>query len=297
MLLTKFSIHPLFFFVMLIAFLYGFIYEISLLFAIVLIHESGHAAMAYSFGWRIKRIQLLPFGGVAEVEEHGNKPYQEEALVVLAGPLMNAIMIGVSWLLLKLNVWELAFVIQFIEYNLIILVFNLLPIWPLDGGKLVQLALSLMFPYKRAIRYSLISSTFFLVLYLGVVSAFFYTYFYLWSVAVFLIVSLYLEARQSPYQYMRFLMSRYELDNDKLSLKHRPKKGKLRKPLYNIHTRVISPEETVKQILDGLYRQKVHYFCVLNRNGSLLYMFEEGELLHYYFERKWIHRAVGDIIG
>lgn len=297
--MTKFTVHPLFFFVILMAFLHGFIYDVLLLFSIVLIHEIGHAAVAYFLGWRIKKIELLPFGGVAEVDEHGNKPLAEELLVVLAGPLMNVIMLCISWLLINLNIWNVGFGLQFMEYNLIILIFNLLPIWPLDGGKLVHLAFCLYLPYKRAIKYSLMSSVLFLLLYLCMVALHYSMYFYLWTVAVFLVVSLFLEGRQSPYQYIRFLMARYSTSPNpkELQMTSRLKYNKWKiNRNRDIKTIILYPQDTIKEALGQLYRQKSHYFCLVDQQGRLMHMFREEELLHYYFERKWISRAVGDII-
>ena len=45
--------------------------------------------MASYYSWRIPRIMLLPFGGMAEVDEHGNRPLKEEAFVILAGPIQH----------------------------------------------------------------------------------------------------------------------------------------------------------------------------------------------------------------
>ncbi|GAA0355062.1 M50 family metallopeptidase [Bacillus horti] len=295
--MIKLSIHPLFFFVILLAFLHGFIYDVLLLFAIVLVHECGHAGVAYTYGWRIKKIELLPFGGVAVVEEHGNKPFKEELLVLLAGPLMNMMMIGIACLFWTLKLWSTEFCLLFIEYNLIILLFNLLPIWPLDGGKLVQLLLSLFFPYKRAIQVSLFVSSIALIGYILMTALLFPVYFYLWSVAVFLLISLFLEFRQSPYQYLRFLLSRYHrkgenqktrnADSSISGLSHQRKAQPL----------IIRSQDTVKESVERLFKHKKHYFYVTNQRGMLIHMLDEDELLQYYFERKWIHRAVGDVLG
>ena len=71
-------------------------FELTMFLMIVLIHELGHAFAASFYSWRIKRISLLPFGGVAEMDEHGNRPLKEEAIVTLAGPLQHVWMIGVA---------------------------------------------------------------------------------------------------------------------------------------------------------------------------------------------------------
>ena len=83
--LTKISVHPLFWVIIVIGIFTARFKELLLLFCIVLIHELGHAFAAAHYNWRIKRIQLLPFGGVAELEEHGNKSLKEELVVVIAG--------------------------------------------------------------------------------------------------------------------------------------------------------------------------------------------------------------------
>ena len=75
--------------------------ELSIFLFIVFIHELGHALAASFFSWRIKRISLLPFGGVAEMDEHGNRPLKEEAIVTLAGPLQHVWMMGLAFISLS----------------------------------------------------------------------------------------------------------------------------------------------------------------------------------------------------
>ena len=87
--MIKLSIHPTTYLLILFAVLNGFIYELSLLFLIVLIHELGHVCVALSFGWRVRQVRLLPFGGAAEMDEYGNAPPREELWVIVAGPFMN----------------------------------------------------------------------------------------------------------------------------------------------------------------------------------------------------------------
>lgn len=90
-----------------------------------------------------KKITLLPFGGVAEMEEHGNRPLKEEAIVVLAGPVQHVWMVALAYFLFSFslipeNLYQLIY-----SYNLMIFLFNLFPVWPLDGGKLIFMLLSL----------------------------------------------------------------------------------------------------------------------------------------------------------
>ena len=82
-----------------------------------------------------QKIQLLPFGGVAELEEHGNKSLKEELVVVIAGPIQHIWMMAIGYMLFEAGWLHAELYYFFMWNNIIILAFNLLPIWPLDGGK------------------------------------------------------------------------------------------------------------------------------------------------------------------
>lgn len=280
------SIHPLFFVVIILAFIHGFLYEVVVLFTIVIIHELGHACTALSFGWRLKKIELLPFGGVAEVDEHGNRSIKEEALVIVAGPLMNVIMIIVGFLFLQAGVISSSFAYLFIEYNVIILLFNLLPIWPLDGGKLLQLVCSLVLPYKKAIERSLFISGACFLLYVIVLVLFFPVYFSLWGIAIFLLISQWMEWKQSHYQFMRFLIERHKLQQKRNQF--------FSEEIRDVHSVTVLNEVSLKQLPENMYRHKKHYFCLVNRKGELLNIVSEEEMLNQFFESKASYQAVGD---
>ncbi|MGW9606378.1 site-2 protease family protein, partial [Heyndrickxia sporothermodurans] len=134
-LLRKIHIHPLFWIIVGIAVITARFHELLILFSILFIHEMGHSIMAHFFSWRIKKISILPFGGVAEMDEHGNRPLKEELLVILAGPIQHVWLAIVMFVLFKMHIISISFFQTFMDYNLMILLFNLLPIWPLDGGK------------------------------------------------------------------------------------------------------------------------------------------------------------------
>lgn len=79
-LLQKINIHPTLWVVMGIAVVTAHFTQLLMLFCIVFVHEMGHAVTANHFNWRIKAIQILPFGGSVETEEYGNKSMREELL-------------------------------------------------------------------------------------------------------------------------------------------------------------------------------------------------------------------------
>lgn len=148
--LSKITIHPLFWGIIAIGIFTARFKELLILFCIVFLHELGHAFAAAHYKWRIKQIQLLPFGGVAELEEHGNKPLKEELIVVIAGPIQHVWMVGLAYVLYTAGWVGEELYHFFVWNNLIILCFNLLPIWPLDGGKILLNVLSQHLPYLQA---------------------------------------------------------------------------------------------------------------------------------------------------
>lgn len=112
-----------------------------LLFAIVLMHEFGHALACRSVGGEADRIVLWPLGGAAFV----NPPPRAGALLwsIAAGPLVNVVVLLISIPLLVVYYKDPSplgrfFVNGLFVQNLVLLVFNLLPIYPLDGGQLVR---------------------------------------------------------------------------------------------------------------------------------------------------------------
>jgi Zn-dependent protease len=107
------------------------------LFLIVLLHECGHCLAGKYYGSRIRDIVLYPFGGAASMEIP-SKPWPE-LVVALAGPAVNVLFLPVFYLLRDTH-WIFA---QLEIYNLVLLIFNLLPAFPMDGGRVFRALLTL----------------------------------------------------------------------------------------------------------------------------------------------------------
>ncbi|WP_339059915.1 M50 family metallopeptidase [Tepidibacillus marianensis] len=101
----KVRINPFFWFIIIGGLATGQFIEIITLFGVVMIHELGHVFTAKSYGWKIIEIQLLPFGGMAKVEQP-NDSRLEEFVVALAGPLQNLMMILVTLGFQRLQLWS-----------------------------------------------------------------------------------------------------------------------------------------------------------------------------------------------
>lgn len=126
---TKIRIHPLFWLVLGAGVISGRFYEVLMLFIIVFIHEMGHGAAAHFFHWSIEKIELLPFGGVAQTNEYGNRPLVEECIVVLAGPVQHLLLWLIAAILYHYSILTSQEYALFVMHNTTILVFNLLPVW------------------------------------------------------------------------------------------------------------------------------------------------------------------------
>jgi Zn-dependent protease/predicted transcriptional regulator len=120
------------------------------LFACVLLHEFGHILMARRFGVRTPDVILLPIGGVARLERIPDEPKQE-LLIALAGPAVTLGIAVILYLVLRLSgspaqVTALSehqpFLAQLVTVNVYLLLFNLIPAFPMDGGRVLRALLS-----------------------------------------------------------------------------------------------------------------------------------------------------------
>lgn len=127
---------------------------IACIFLTVFLHELGHALTAKKFGIKTKDITLLPIGGLARLERLPEKP-SEELMVAFAGPLVNIVLaIGTGLFISLPNTSEemlvqLAngvnannFFLNFYLVNIVLAIFNLIPAFPMDGGRVLRALLS-----------------------------------------------------------------------------------------------------------------------------------------------------------
>lgn len=153
-------------------------------FIFILLHELGHAITGITLGLKIKKININVFGLSIEFENYGKERINNKIIIDIAGPAINIISFIIAVILKK---EEIAYI------NILLAIINLLPIYPLDGGRIVKNVLLKKYNYKQVVGYTekiskdilititAISSI--LILYIKNVGIFL-VIIYLWSIAL-----------------------------------------------------------------------------------------------------------------
>ncbi|MGD8188827.1 M50 family metallopeptidase [Brevibacillus ginsengisoli] len=274
---VRIRIHLLFWAVIGLSIATGYFIEVITLFVIVLIHELGHVAVAREVGWKITEIQLLPFGGVASVEDEASAEPLDEIVVALAGPFMNMAMIFISFLFWWSGLWTTEWTAFFMKSNLLVAGFNLIPIWPLDGGRIVQALLTFVLPYRQASYLSLGSSCLFSALLFGVGLIDWQVN--LMTIGAYLAIVNIQAFLRFPYQFMRFLMGKYLRESDRLRIQSIP----------------VEPTMSTIQAAYLMYKGCSHLFFV--RTDSAGVFIHESELLHALLIEQRHQESIGKILS
>jgi Zn-dependent protease/CBS domain-containing protein len=238
---------------------------ILLIFLSVLLHELGHVAMARRFGIQTPDITLLPIGGVARLQRMPGKPTQEIA-VALAGPAVNVLIAAAIVLLTpaRLNFGEslaaapgpVAMLSRLATVNVWLVLFNLLPAFPMDGGRVLRALIAMRTPYARATRIAA-----------GVGQAFAFLFGFLGlfgnPILIFIALFLYLGASQEAAFAGLKDVSHWLSVSDAMVTEFS----------------VLSPRATVADAVDTLLRTSQHEFPVADESGRVRGMLTRDDIL------------------
>ena len=160
-------------------------------------HELGHFLTAKIFNWKLDKIYIYPLGGLTKFNDKINKPVIEELLVNIMGPIFQII---------------ITIFLKNIDSNILffsnsLLVFNLLPIVPLDGGKLLNIIISIFKPFRKSmylVIYISYLSYFLLLLFIIRIHSLFFT-----AIFFLLLFKIIEENKKISYYYNKFILERY----------------------------------------------------------------------------------------
>lgn len=150
----KIKVNYLTLYFLLILFLCGYIKNALIIFGIVIFHELGHILISIILGYKIKSIELFPFGGITKIDNIYNSSFINNFLISIMGAVFQCIL----FIFFKDSF--------FIKINLSIMIFNLLPIVPLDGSKILFEIYAYFLPFKKVIKYHYLTSFLFILIYL-----------------------------------------------------------------------------------------------------------------------------------
>lgn len=148
---TTFKISPLTYIITFSVLLCGYFNYFLIIFLILLIHDLGHILLIKRFNYQIESILILPFGSLINSNIKNNIPSYKLFLISIAGIIFQLILAPIFHILYSNGIVNDISYNIFKTYNTIIIVFNLLPIIPLDGSKIMQSILETKLPYHKTI--------------------------------------------------------------------------------------------------------------------------------------------------
>lgn len=185
----KIKFHPLLLFFAILAILTAHFQEFLTFMLIIIVHECGHLTFALLFQWKISYVLLLPFGGMIKFQERLNKPIFQEFLIGIGGPLFQILL----------------YKYYPTSYHYPLLIFNLLPIYPLDGSKFFFLFCNFFMSYYRC--YWVL---FFLSYVTVLIVLFLYPSFYIVIFGCYLLFQNIKMIKELPDIFLKFLFERKE---------------------------------------------------------------------------------------
>ena len=185
-----------------LSFLSGYFEIVFLTILIILIHEMGHFLASVLLKLNVKEVRIYMFGGVTILDEKLNLNIFKELIMVISGPLIQVLFFILICILYKNGYVSVNTYNNIKMINILLLSFNLLPILPLDGAKILNNILDLIIPYEKSHKITIIISIIFLPLVL------------FFDNKIFLILQIIEEIKIHKYRLRKLLLER-KLENIK----------------------------------------------------------------------------------
>lgn len=149
----KIRVHPTFIGLMLICALSGLAARAFIVFALVILHEIAHTLAARGYGVRVRSIELYPYGGTAVLEDTFEGKRREESVIAFAGPAFNFALFFLIQYLRWEGILHGEWALELVKINFWLACFNLLPVLPLDGGRIARALFSRTFGFVQTTKF------------------------------------------------------------------------------------------------------------------------------------------------
>lgn len=241
----KIYVHPFFYIASFLCAITGYLKDFSIFMILIIIHELGHILSALFYKWNISKITLFPLGAVTFFDEKINRPIKEEFIIAISGIIMQCLFLKI--------LSQLGSIHSFYKAHLFLLFFNILPIYPLDGAKILNLIFNFLLSFIKSyqltigISYGCIFSLFLI-----------YKENLIFVLALFLLLhQVFLEMKKGNFLFYKFLLERH---------------------LYHFCFKKI---KTIKGYqLEKMKRDYIHVFLIKKR------IYKEEEVLKSLFDNK-----------
>ena len=225
----KIEIHNITYITMLISFLSGYFQYIYILLLIIFIHEFGHFFISNLINIKANKIIIYPFGGLTIYDSDLNLNTNKELISLLGGIPFQLLFYFLVVIIHNNNLMTHNVFNIIKRINIILISFNFLPILPLDGGRLLNILLDKIFPYKLSNKLTLIVS----ILFLGLFIMYKRTILSI-LLFVFLLKEIILEINNIDNKYMTFLFERYKNNYSFKKIKRINNLNKFKRDYYHI---------------------------------------------------------------
>ena len=210
------KINSLTYILILLFLLGGYFKYLCMILIIMCVHELGHIFFMVIFKRKITNIYILPTGGLTFIDSYISTPIKEDILIALGGVFFQSLF-GLMFSLSG----------DFYYYNRLIILFNLLPIYPLDGFNFFRLILEVFMPFKTSLKLSMVISLIFTII-------LFKSFNFNILMFLFLIVMQYKEYKSHKYLLNRFYLERLNNSFTFKKIKHINKVSSMYKNKTNI---------------------------------------------------------------
>lgn len=247
---------------------YKYLYKLIFVIIIILIHEISHSMIATYYGIKINEIEIFPFGAVAKTENLFELNPYKEIVIAIVGPISNFIMLFISIVIEFHMNTQAEWMYFFIFSNLTIGLFNMLPILPLDGGRILRAYINTKTDFKKAtqivIRISklIVIFMFFYGIYLSIQS---FEKIYISGIAVFLYFKTNKEKEMIGYTFIYQIVVK--------------KKQLLENGIMDAKYLTALEEVELKKVFKEFSSSKYHFITIINDKGRVLGNISECEIL------------------